>query len=61
MYKEILRAIGGIEVYPILSLLIFVTVFAGVLVQVIRIDRTRLRHEEALPLDAAHPREDSES
>ena len=60
MYKEILRAIGGIEVYPILSLLIFVAVFAGVIVQVIRLDRTRLRHEETLPLDAAHPRKDSD-
>ena len=56
MYKEILRTIAGIEVYPILSLLLFVGVFAVVLVRVSRLDRGRLRQLAALPLESSEPR-----
>lgn len=51
MYKEVLRTIVGIEVFPILSLLIFVTVFAVMLVWVLRLDRGRLAQYANLPLD----------
>jgi hypothetical protein len=51
MYKDILRGIVGIEVWPVLSLVIFVTFFAGVLVWVARLDRHRVAHLSALPLD----------
>jgi len=53
MYKEILRTIVGIEVFPILSLLIFVTVFMVMLVWVMRMDRSRLATYAHLPLDDA--------
>jgi cytochrome c oxidase cbb3-type subunit 4 len=51
MYKDILRSITGIETFPVVSLLLFVTVFTAVLISVVRMDR---RHAEALamlPLD----------
>jgi cytochrome c oxidase cbb3-type subunit 4 len=51
MYKEVLRTIAGIEVFPILSLLIFVTVFAVMLAWVLRLDRRRLSQYASLPLD----------
>lgn len=51
MYKEVLRTIVGIEVYPILSLLIFVGVFVVMLVLVGRMDRTRLATHARLPLE----------
>lgn len=51
MYKEVLRTITGIEVYPVLSLLIFVTVFVVMLVWVMRLDRRKLQSYAALPLD----------
>lgn len=51
MYKEVLRTIVGIEVFPILSLLIFVTVFTVMLVWVLRLDRGRLAQYANLPLD----------
>lgn len=51
MYKEVLRAIVGIEVFPILSLLIFVTVFIVMLVWVLRLDRGRLAQYAHLPLE----------
>ena len=47
MYKEILRTIVGIEVFPVLSLLLFVTVFVVMLVWVMRMDRGRLAHLRA--------------
>ena len=43
MYKETLRAIAGIGLFPAVSLVLFVVVFALVLVQVVRMDRTRDR------------------
>ena len=51
MYKEILRTIAGIEVYPVISLLLFVVVFTGMLVWVTRLDRARLSAFASLPLD----------
>ena len=51
MYKDILRHIAGIEVFPVLSLVVFVTVFAAVLVYVARLDPARLARLSSLPLD----------
>lgn len=50
MYKEVLRAIVGIEVFPVLSLLIFLTVFVVMLVWVFRMDRAALATYASLPL-----------
>lgn len=58
MYKEVLRSIVGIEVFPVLSLVIFLAVFLVMLVWVLRLDRTRLATYASLPLDgqdAARP------
>lgn len=51
MYKEVLRAIVGIEVFPVLSLLIFLAVFVGMLIWVARLDRRHLAVHANLPLD----------
>jgi len=51
MYKEILRGIGGIDVYPVVSLVIFVTFFAVVIVHALRMDARRVGRLAALPLD----------
>jgi hypothetical protein len=57
MYGDILRRIAGIEVFPVVSLVIFVAVFAGVLIWAARADRRRLDALAALPLsDATTPR-----
>ena len=53
MYKELLRSIGGIDVFPVISLVLFVIVFATMLIQVIRMDRGRASRLAALPLDAS--------
>ncbi len=51
MYKEVLRTIVGIEVFPILSLVIFVTIFTVMLIWTMRLDRGRLSRYASLPLD----------
>ena len=55
MYKEILRSIVGIEIFPVISLCLFVAIFTVVLVWTSRLDRTWLARNARLPLDADVP------
>lgn len=55
MYKDILLSITGIEIFPVISLLLFVTVFAAVLISVVRMDRRRVQALASLPLDETSP------
>lgn len=55
MYKNVLASIPGIEFWPIISLVIFFSVFVGLIVWFFRADRTRLQELAELPLhDATH-------
>ena len=51
MYKELLRSITGIEVFPVISLVLFVVVFGFVLYRAFRLDPRRLARMAQLPLD----------
>jgi cytochrome c oxidase cbb3-type subunit 4 len=51
MYKEILRSIENIEIYPIISLLIFVTFFLGMFIWVVRVPKSYVNYMESLPMD----------
>jgi hypothetical protein len=51
MYTDILRRIAGIEVFPVVSLLLFVTVFTVALVWTLRLDAERIGRLSRLPLD----------
>ena len=51
MYKDILQSITGIEVFPVISLVLFVIVFTAVLISVARMDRRRAHVLASLPLD----------
>ncbi|MBT3343084.1 MAG: hypothetical protein HN712_11160 [Gemmatimonadetes bacterium] len=51
MYKEVLASIEGIEIYPIISMLIFFTFFVGLLAWFFLADRDRLQRLARLPLD----------
>ena len=51
MYKEILLSITGIEVFPVISLILFVIVFTAVIISVARMDRQRADSLAAIPLD----------
>ena len=57
MYKDVLSSIEGIDIYPIISLLIFVVFFAGLIIWVARMDKNKLRELAALPLEGDELRE----
>jgi len=51
MHMDALRAIAGIEIFPVISLLLFVVVFTVVLIWTLRLDRARVAAAAHLPLD----------
>ena len=55
MYKEVLSSIEGIEIYPIISLLIFFSFFVGLCAWFALADNDRLQRLARLPLDEAEP------
>ena len=51
MYKDVLRSIENIDIYPVISLLIFVLFFLGVFIWVIKMPKDFVDHMKSLPLD----------
>ena len=51
MYKEILRSIENVEIYPIISLLLFVAFFVGMFIWVVRVPKSYVDHMKSLPMD----------
>lgn len=51
MHKELLRSIENIEIYPIISLLIFVTFFLGMFIWVFKVDKGYVDHMSGMPLN----------
>jgi cytochrome c oxidase cbb3-type subunit IV len=50
MYKEVLRAINGVEVYPLISLAIFFVFFTLTLIRVVRADKAVMQEMADIPL-----------
>lgn len=50
MYKELLQSIEGIEIYPLISLFIFIALFAGVVWWILKLDKGYVKEMETLPL-----------
>lgn len=50
MKKDILSSIENIEIYPIISLLIFVLFFVGMFIWVIRVDKNYVAEMKEMPL-----------
>jgi len=51
METDVLRAIEGIQIFPLISLVTFVLFFTGMLVWTIRLDRGRMTTCARMPLD----------
>ncbi|BDQ04175.1 MAG: hypothetical protein KatS3mg036_1108 [Ignavibacterium sp.] len=51
MYKEILQSIEGVEIYPIISLIVFVLFFIVVTISLIRMDKNYINEMKQLPLN----------
>jgi hypothetical protein len=56
MYQDILQRIEGIGIFPVISLVLFVSLFSVVLVVVVRMDRSRAERLASLPMDDDAPR-----
>ncbi|MEO8480860.1 MAG: CcoQ/FixQ family Cbb3-type cytochrome c oxidase assembly chaperone [Acidobacteriota bacterium] len=56
MYTEVLRSIEGIAIFPIMSLLVFVTFFTAMLIWASRLGPDRLAMFARMPLDTTDDR-----
>lgn len=54
MIRNALENISGIATFPVISLVLFVLVFAGMLATVLRMSRAHLDHMRHLPLAEDH-------
>lgn len=53
MIRNVLQAISGIEIYPIISLIIFFGLFTAVLIWYFKVDKAHVQIMESLPLHDA--------
>ncbi len=51
MYKNILQSIQGVEIYPLISMMIFFGLFLSVIVWYFRADKRHLQQMAEMPLD----------
>ena len=53
MYKDVARAIEGIDIYPIMGVIIFFSVFVIMIINVYSAKKSNVAHWENLPLEDA--------
>lgn len=51
MYKQILQSIQNVDLWPVISLVIFFVFFVGILIKVALIDKKIIKKMEDMPLD----------
>ena len=51
MYKELLRSIPGIEIFPVISLCLFLAIFGVSVIHALRLDKARVARWSRLPLE----------
>ncbi len=51
MYKAILQSISGIEIWPMIGLTIFLSIFAVVTIWVVRLDKKEVNRMANIPLE----------
>lgn len=51
MYKEVLRSIEDISIFPVIAFLAFFIFFIMLFVYVIKIDKKEVSHMASIPLD----------
>ena len=54
MIRNYLQSIDGVEVYPLISLIIFVLFFAVIFIWMLKIDKKYIKEMEELPLKSDH-------
>jgi cytochrome c oxidase cbb3-type subunit 4 len=56
MIRNLLQSIEGVEIYPLISLVVFIIFFLVILVWMFRIDKNYIKEMEQLPLDSNYNR-----
>jgi hypothetical protein len=51
MIKDVLQSIGGIQIYPVISLILFMISFGAVVIWAALQDKTKMQRMSNLPLD----------
>jgi cytochrome c oxidase cbb3-type subunit 4 len=51
LYKELLQSIEGIEIFPLISLFIFLALSIGLVIWIVKLDKGYVKEMETLPLD----------
>lgn len=51
MYRNVLESIEGIEIYPVISLLMFFIFFIVLLIRTLKIDNNFIKRMSELPLE----------
>lgn len=51
MIRDVLQSIKGIEIYPIISLIIFVSFFIGLGIWIFRMDKDKVNKNKNLPFN----------
>ncbi len=52
MYRDVLQSIKGIDVYAIISLIIFVLFFLVVVIKLLRMNKDQIKYMAELPLES---------
>ncbi|MGD9900113.1 MAG: cbb3-type cytochrome c oxidase subunit 3 [Calditrichaceae bacterium] len=52
MYKDVLQAIEGVNIYPIISMFLFMLFFIGIIIWIFRLDKKYINKMENLPFDS---------
>jgi hypothetical protein len=55
MYKNVLRSIVDIEIFPVIGLAIFMGFFVMLLIYVFRMSRAHVHHMETMPCEPESP------
>ena len=51
MFKEVLQSIEGIEFYTIVSMIILILFFIGIVIWLFKVDKKYIKHMSELPLN----------
>ena len=54
MFKYLFDSMAGVEIFPIISLILFFGLFIGIVIWAIRADKNYLKKMEELPLDVSN-------
>lgn len=55
MYKDVLRALTGVDIFPVFAFVIFFAFFLGLLIYVVRMKKSEVNLMASMPLQEDEP------